>query len=62
MSEYYKAIEAVFARIKAEVIGEILATDTKKKDIASHYAPGAEVVTVEVLEHYARQFAEGSGE
>lgn len=33
-----------------------------KKDTASHYAPGAEVVTVEVLEHYARQFTEGSGE
>ena len=47
---------------KSEAINEYLAKVLEKKDTASHYAPGAEVVTVDVLEHYARQFTEGSGE
>ena len=59
---YYKALAAEVARIKADAIQEYLAKVLEKKDTASHYAPGAEVVTVEVLEHYARQFTEGSGE
>lgn len=34
----------------------------EKEDTARHYAPGAEVVTVEVPEHYARELQEGSHE
>jgi hypothetical protein len=44
---------------KAEAIKEYLAKVLEKKDTASHYAPGAEVVTVEVLEHYAEIFTKG---
>lgn len=47
---------------KSEAIKAYLAKVLEKKDTASHYAPGAEVVAVGVMEHYARQFAEGSGE
>ena len=48
--------------IRFVAIQDYLAKVIEKKDTASHYAPGTEVVTVDVLEHYARELQEGSHE
>ena len=44
---------------KSEAIKEYLAKVLEKKDIAGHYVPDYDVVSVSVLEYYAKEFAEG---
>ena len=44
---------------KADTIEEYLAKVLGKKDIAGHYVPDYDVVSVSVLEYYAKEFMEG---
>ena len=47
---------------KSEAIKEYLAKVLEKKDIAWHFAPPHEVVSVSVLEHYSKEFTEGKND
>ena len=47
---------------KSEAIKEYLAKVLEKKDIAGHYVPDYEVVSVGVLEYYAKVMMEGDKE
>lgn len=44
---------------KSEAIKEYLAKVLEKKDIAWHFSPPSEVVSIDVLEYYARLLTEG---
>ena len=44
---------------KSEAIKEYLAKVLEKKDIAGHFSPGHAVVSVSVLEYFAKEFTEG---
>ena len=50
------------AVVRYEAIKEYLAKVLGKKDIAGHYVPDYEVVSVSVLEYYAKEFMEGEND
>ena len=47
---------------KSETIKEYLAKVLEKKDIAGHFSPGHAVVSVSVLECFAKEFTEGKND
>ena len=61
-TERLRNILPIVAELKSEAIKEYLANVLEKKDIAWHFAPPHEVVSVSVLEYFAKEFTEGKND
>lgn len=61
-ADWCPLVEAADVAPKSEAIKEYLAKVLAKKDIAGHFLPGHEVVSVSVLECFAKEFMEGKND